>query len=65
MANKEDLMDMLLAEYTYWRGVDNPKTMDFAMGAMGALSNVVAAVALDLSAEEFKKRIAERDKPIR
>lgn len=47
------MMGLLLAEYGYWKGVAAPE-------GMGAIANVVAAVAMRTSVDDFKKQIANR-----
>jgi len=58
---RRELGDLLVAEYAYWRKVDSESLMEFSMGAMGALSNVLAAELLGLSPEAYRRQIAARD----
>jgi len=58
---RRELSDMLVAEYVYWRAVDNPLIDEFAMGAMGAVSNVLAALIQGKTPDEYQTQIAARD----
>lgn len=58
------MRDLLIAEYEYWEKVEDAKVLPFAMGAMGALSNVLAAVTLNTSVEEYRHQITQRDLPL-
>lgn len=52
--DKEKLIALLLAEYSYWREVEDPKIQDFAAGAMGAVSNILAGIAKDMTLEQYR-----------
>lgn len=46
--DREDILRLLQAEYGYWKRHDRDDAVGLmAMGAMGALSNVIAAVAMN------------------
>ena len=49
--------DMLLAEYKYWRGQDNPGIDGVATGAMAAASNVLAALYGNKPSHHDKKEL--------
>lgn len=58
--SNEDFTAILVAEYSRWRAVEDAKIQDFAMGAMGAISNVIAGVAKDMTPEQYREWIKER-----
>lgn len=59
---REEFADLLVAEYGYWRAVTDEQIQDLAMGAMGSVSNVLAAVLTQKTAEMYRKEITNRDK---
>ncbi len=44
LKTRSQLIEIALAEYAYWRGVDDPRIESFSMGAMGAAANIVSAL---------------------
>lgn len=58
--SNEDFTAILLAEYSRWRAVDDPKIEQFAMGAMGAISNVLAGVTQDMTPDQYREWIKEK-----
>lgn len=45
---REDILRLVQGEYGYWKGHDRDDAVGLmAMGAMGALSNVIAAIAMN------------------
>ncbi len=42
--SRKEITDILMAEYKYWRSVDDTKLDGIAVGAVGAVSNVIAAI---------------------
>lgn len=55
--------ELLQAEMEYWKDSSDPRIQEFTLGAVGALANVLGAVALGLTPEEFRKSIEKRDQP--
>jgi hypothetical protein len=51
---RKDLGDLLLVEYSYWREIENDEIDNFAMGAMGGVSNVLGALLAGLTVDEFR-----------
>ena len=42
---QKECLEALLAEYRYWRDADVPRDIDMiSIGAIGAISNVIAAL---------------------
>lgn len=62
---RREIGDMLFAEYAYWRGVEDESILDVAMGAMGAVSNVLAGVIGGKTADQYRSAIKLRDQPFR
>ena len=58
---RKEFADLLIAEYAYWRETTDESIQDFAMGAMGSVSNVLAAVLAGKSADTYRKDVAKRD----
>ena len=58
---RRELADMLVAEYTYWRNVEDETILDFSMGAMGGVSNVLAGLITGQDPAAYQKSIAARD----
>lgn len=59
-AREKEILQMLQAEYRYWAELDEGEHENMVLAsmiAMGALANVVAAIQMGLSAEEYRTRI--------
>lgn len=60
---REQAITMICAlEAGYWAEVEDEKLREFSMGAMGAASNICAAVLRGISPEQFRKEIEQRSK---
>ena len=60
---RQEVMDILLAEYSYWRSSTDERIATFASGAMGAIAaiaNVTAAIGFGKTVSQYKQSIAER-----
>jgi hypothetical protein len=58
---RRELAEMLIAEYAYWRNVEDELILNFAMGAMGGVSNVLAGLITGQDPAAYQKSIAARD----
>lgn len=50
----DQIIELLTIEYEYWRNVKDPQIESFSMGAMGAVSNVIGAVAVGMTPEQYR-----------
>ena len=58
---RKQIAELCLAEYTYWRDTTDESIEEFSMGAMGAASNILAAVLMKTKPDVFRKQVAARD----
>jgi hypothetical protein len=63
-AQEKNLQAIALAEFAYWRDAagDNPDVLLLQTGAMGAAANIVSAVAMGTSADDYRREVASRDR---
>lgn len=57
---EKEIAGILMAEYEYWNLADDDRGSAIAIGATGALANVIHAVVSGMSKKEFEERIAAR-----
>jgi hypothetical protein len=58
---RQELCDMLVAEYQYWRNTTDDRILTFSLGGMGAAANVLAAVATGQDPVKYREQVARRD----
>jgi hypothetical protein len=48
------------SEAKYWATVDDPKLQQIAIGAMGAAANIAAAIASQVTLDQFQQQLESR-----
>jgi len=55
-----DMYRIAAIEASYWADLEDERMLNYALGAMGAASNICAAVMRELTPEEFRAEIEQR-----
>jgi hypothetical protein len=58
----EDVYRIAAMEANYWGEVEDERLLAYALGAMGAASNICAAVMREVTPEQFQSEIEQRRK---
>lgn len=59
---RQELGKLLAIECAYWAELEDERVLAMSIGAMGSVSNVIAALLTGVSAEEYKKQVEARDR---